>query len=1150
MYKFSKIIILIFLALSSLSQKVAADDVDILNEDVPIGANILFILDLSGSMNFSLNADRPAGFFERSRLDVVRGAFQDIINDDKYTGLNIGLSLFSGGYQNARGGGVAHGITYPVAQLAGRPAQEVLSQGGFTHPGASYMPPADTMDTRQYLTLFSSDQSIWQAQHGTPIVDALYEAVLYFRGDTVDHGRFAASDVRSAHPSTYTGSLAPAPSAAHSPSYAPDTRPSQAGAVSGTCTEVQDTRVMCEEGVTTCDTGLNCSVEPIEPVTHFCPTSLVSIPGVGSLSCEGHPSWNNCKTEPRTSCAYNANDQMICTKDPANGVDLLCEETSRTFCDRADPLTLYNCDFEVLEDIPSNYNVLGSVKYVSPIKNECAKNAVVFLTDGMPTINNSSDRVKQLTGNGVCAINDYNGDGVDDFSDYQQQAGGCGVELAEYMSSTDHSSSITGDQNISLYTVGLALGATPTNSTRKYLKELAKKGKGAFYSANNRAKLARAFKDAISAVDGKTHSFSAPTYTVNTSTMLTHADNVYVPVFSGKREAAWSGNLKKYKLINGELFGKNSIKATDASGKLDDTVSDLWSSSAVSINAVESGGAASNLNPASRNVLTDNGSALVNINTATASQLGVTSSKRLKLIEYIKGATSDGAPRHHMGDIVHSKPVQLMMGGSDSVVFVGTNEGYLHAIQGSTGKELFAYMPKELLKNIKPQYNSATLGNRLYGVDSPITLFDDNNNGVKEPGEKAAIFFGLRRGGKAYYGLDITDPARPSLKWKFTHPKLGYTWSQPVLSKLMYGGSSTATNVLIFGGGYIDDNHLDTNTPDTDRNARRVAASVFIINAETGALISLIKGPSLKYAVPSKISVLDIDRNGSADRLYFADTGGNVLRVDLDPNKDNSIGDYKLTKLASLGGHSASNKRKFFHTPDVALFKHAGRVVLSVSIGSGTRPNPLGSKVDNYFFMLLDENVFKVPATSQNIRLNRLYSAPLSSSDNLLSELAKPGGKRGWKMAMSQSGLIGEKVLSSSVTFQNNVLFTTFSVDSVAAPINNVACGVGSKYKASLYALDLLSGKAALDLNKDGSVSDNSDSSVLIPNAGILGTPQVVRGGFKSSTGGACSEHDCLRSFEIHAGFGPKVADNNTKMAKPLPVSKTLPRVYWLENDK
>lgn len=170
---------------------------------------------------------------------------------------------------------------------------------------------------------------------------------------------------------------------------------------------------------------------------------------------------------------------------------------------------------------------------------------------------------------------------------------------------------------------------------------------------------------------------------------------------------------------------------------------------------------------------------------------------------------------------------------------------------------------------------------------------------------------------------------------------------------------------------------------------------------------------------------------------------------------------------------------------------------------------------------------------------------------DLIAELSDPAGKRGWKIPLNQTGLSGEKALSSSITFQNKVMFTTFGIKSITTSTNNdVICGETNTNQASLYVLDLLTGKAALDLDGNGTV-DSSDSPITFGEGGeIPETPQIIRTGFGSSTGGACSNTDCREVFEIHVGNGPSIAGSNTEELNPIPPSKTLPKVYWVEKDK
>ena len=80
--------------------------------------------------------------------------------------------------------------------------------------------------------------------------------------------------------------------------------------------------------------------------------------------------------------------------------------------------------------------------------------------------------------------------------------------------------------------------------------------------------------------------------------------------------------------------------------------------------------------------------------------------------------------------------------------------------------------------------------------------------------------------------------------------------------------------------------------------------------------------------VPADVAAVDRDSNGLLDRIYFADTKGNVWRTDIDDaNPDN----WTTHHIASLGG-TGVNARKFLNKPDVVL----GRTYDAVLVGALT----------------------------------------------------------------------------------------------------------------------------------------------------------------------------------------------------------------------
>ncbi len=223
-----------------------------------------------------------------------------------------------------------------------------------------------------------------------------------------------------------------------------------------------------------------------------------------------------------------------------------------------------------------------------------------------------------------------------------------------------------------------------------------------------------------------------------------------------------------------------------------------------------------------------------------------------KLINYLHGyaaySTVSGAKRSWiLGDILHSKPLvfnytsysdsventcsdfsDLTAAFNSTVIFVGANDGMLHAFRDCDGRELWAFIPPSLLPDLK---NLPATGHEYY-VDAPASAYvhDFDNDGVIEPadGDAVVLVFGLRRGGGnafltasdprgSYIALDVTDPVSPKFLWEIDSAtsadfgELGQTWSQPRLHKIMDG--TTEKVVMFVGAGY--DNNEDRRWGDT-----------------------------------------------------------------------------------------------------------------------------------------------------------------------------------------------------------------------------------------------------------------------------------------------------------------------------------------------
>ena len=1204
---------------------VMSDETDIyFSQYTTANPNILFVLDNSGSMNCTdpaTGALIPACLRNgKSRMQMLQSAFSAVMTAAP-SNLNIGLMRYGG-----HGEFAANGVSFPVKPLEldpdGNGSAMSIIQASIP-PGQDNLPnpTGENQSVREFLKDVTNS---WSAQGYTPIVDALYEAARYYRGEDVFWGRLLPDYVRAAHPASYTGTLA-------WNANTNCTAPSTCKREWGECTGIVDEPSCHPEMVDDCNWDV---------VAHD--QCCVAYHGVDEA---GNP------TGPY--CSSNDCPRYGCTDTPHKVELTICNQS---YC------------YGALE---------GSAVYKSPIEYACQSNYIVLMSDGRPEYPGwagginvsppSMDSVKTMIGGG-CA-NSPNG----------YQSGTCGPELTKYLLQHDQAPSLDGDQLIQTFTIGFGLEDTaatdylkalanvddgsvavndeaglkiafqnilrrvqmdnapkksqltgasvaqaiPENEIQQPMATLNKEEQGlfasafnpfnywhslaagGFFDASDTTTLINAFNSIINKVTASASSFSSPSYQID-NTMLAHDEYVYIPVFDRSQLPLWPGNLKKFKRDStGKLIDKNGLAATDSKGIFLDSAQDLWSNT-LDGKDVTKGGAANKLPlPDNRKLYTDLsepsiGSPVELINTANAldkantsitktllGNASMTDAYRDSLLDFARGKKPDGTPRRHMGDMLNGKP-QLVNYGASTYILANTNEGYLHAIDASTGVEQWAFMPKTLLANVDVFFQNNLPKKHVSGIDGGLNVwrvqYDSNSDGEIGGADdyKTYLYFGLRQGGREYYMLDITDKNMPKVVWHITNSmtgftELGQTWSKPALAKMRIAANSpeNTTNhanklvdVLIFGGGYDPvKNNENTTTPAYTRAADTMGRDVFIIRADTGELIwslrANVSGASSKLldSIPGDIRVLDMDRNGALDRLYFADTGGHVWRVDMDvdvgdglPAGADTLYNYtkaRLSEFATLSG-TGLNKRMFFYEPDVALMTVGGKTVMTLAIGSGYRTRPL-NQGDDRFYVMIDRNPYaKAPDTSifpmtEDAKLVSLTNA--DGSDNT----AKIGAGKtlltdttlnGWYYDLPN---LGEKVLAPAVTVLNKVVFTSFSsaagtsTDPCEAPPNS----------ARAYVLDLLSGSAVANLDRSGDGS--KDRSVVAGVNEILDAAQIVFHSPAATDGTACTATDCQNQYvEIRVGKMnlPLVDNSNTSAtdAGKLDIGEFLPRIFWRDD--
>lgn len=793
-------------------------------------------------------------------------------------------------------------------------------------------------------------------------------------------------------------------------------------------------------------------------------------------------------------------------------------------------------------------------KYRTPLAESCDNNFVILLTDGQPTSDTGADELLDSTYKNGCSGSSSNS---------------CLDNLAGQMRNTDFLTDNTanplsrGTQNIAISTIGFDIDS-------QLLRDTATNGGGTYYTASSYGTLVTALEDALSDVVSVSASFAPAGITVNQANQLRHSEDLYFALFQSGRRYHWDGNLKKYRLAsNGDVQGLNAagtyVDAVASDNSFLPTVADRYAANrtVANVGSVDKGGAASRLptGNATRTIYTDltsagadlaDDTALVGLTDALLSGKGITDAQARN---YGLGKDGDGARHQVLGDPLHSEPLLVHHSSTVSTVFMGTNDGFLHAVNASTGLERFSFLPSALFENLPRLTSTRPYANgRAYGMDGPITSYviDNDKDGTIEPGgsnnDRVIVYAGMRRGGAAainpasnsYYALDVTELSTPKLLFTLNNAdtglgQLAQTWSPPQVatfkrvSTTTTNGTTTTTGAaltaLVLGGGY--DPRYDGATEPTATGTPASGATpaepgvygnkIYLLNPTSGALLATL---STDYSVPSEPRILDLNGDGYADTIYAIDIQGNLYRWQLAAGETGfRNSSFTGGKLASLSG-SGDQARRFFYAPEAALMKYNGSTFVTIVVGSGHREKPLGTTIQDGIFVVWDKSALGFGALPQSAVG---YSQLTDVSNNVVAEgqegsamSAIATDDRGWRIMLSN----GEKVLSSPLITGKRIMLTSY------APGQAVACSSirgGGKF----FALSQSDGRPSYDLdqpsNNDPNALTIADRSQDTGIAGINTPPSMVLPSEPESGPGQCEQFVLINNKTMCISEGERV---------------------------
>lgn len=242
-------------------------------------------------------------------------------------------------------------------------------------------------------------------------------------------------------------------------------------------------------------------------------------------------------------------------------------------------------------------------------------------------------------------------------------------------------------------------------------------------------------------------------------------------------------------------------------------------------------------------------------------------------------------------------------GGRPGTVYMGANDGMMHAFAADTGQERWAYVPSMVITNMWKLADTSYATNHTNLVNgSPITSdICTANCGDATAVWKTVLVAGLNGGGRGYYALDITVPDTPALLWEFTpatDSDLGYSFGQPVITR-----KSDGTWVVLVTSGY-DNGTLSSDPLVNNSPAGSGTGYLYVLNAGTGAIISKISTGAGTPATPSGLARIagwnDEPAGNKVGFTYGGDLLGNVWRFDINSTVTAAFGTGAVMKLAAL----------------------------------------------------------------------------------------------------------------------------------------------------------------------------------------------------------------------------------------------------------
>ena len=609
---------------------------------------------------------------------------------------------------------------------------------------------------------------------------------------------------------------------------------------------------------------------------------------------------------------------------------------------------------------------------------------------------------------------------------------------------------------------------------------------------------------------------AAPYVLSNTDLEASGTKTAYRPWFEN---GAWQGDIIQYNITSlGELSTSLDLTTTPPE---DDGTYTNWSARKVFSDIALVNDNFWSAGTDSRKIITSTtGTNQVSFKWASLTVDQQTAIGNNDILDYIRGdrsnelqATPPGTFRNRysiLGDIVHSNPVYIgapassftFAGYSDyknknkpdgqadrnPIVYVGANDGMLHAFNANDGKEVFAYVPSMVFNNLNKLKASPYI--HTYYVDGELNSGDLFNTVTND--WRTVLIGGLGSGGKGLFALDVTHASLSTetassgedkkILWEKTGGAFGYIHGKAQIAKL-----NDDQWYVIQGNGY---------------NSADDVAKLLLI-APNGTVTEIATDTGITGNGLSSPALVDINNDSKPDYAYAGDIKGNLWKFDL------------TAKTAALKLFVTGVDQPITSVPDIARHPSGGIIIYFGTGSLLSGPNTTNADTSNTsaqaFYGIWDNNA----STLITNDINNILNQPLTEAEYAAGTTIRYSTnntdinwttQKGWKVPFPTTG---ERLTGDPQLRGGRLQFITTSFNSDLQPVAwlmelNYLNGGASKVIFDLSGDTIFDGidtvNRPLDINGAPIGTGNIPVAIKYGDYGIFSQPTIARINYASDT--------------------------------------------------